>query len=80
MKLIYLLLFLIICQARLAQISVKRSLTKAQLYNELPKDSLIYYANYAINNAKEPLDKGLAIHYLGNTYNYFGDLNDAIDN
>ena len=80
MKLIYVLLFLIICQVSLAQISVKSSLTKAQLYDELPKDSLIYYANYAINNAKEPLEKGLATHYLGNTYRYYGDLNTAIDN
>ena len=80
MKLIYVLLFLIIYQVSLAQISVKSSLTKAQLYDELPKDSLIYYANYAINNATEPIDKGLATHYLGNTYRYYGDLNAAIHN
>ena len=80
MKLFYVLLFLLIYQVSLAQIPVQNSLSKAQLYYELPKDSLIYYANYAIKNAETPLDKGLAMHYLGNTYRFYGDLNAAIEN
>ena len=79
MKLFYVLLFLLIYQVSLAQISVQRSLIKAQLYYELPKDSLIYYANDVIKNAKNPLDKGLAMHYLGNTYRFYGDLNRSIE-
>ena len=79
MKLFYVLLFLLIYQVSLAQISVQTSLIKSKLYYELPKDYLIYYANDAIKNAKNPLDKGLAMHYLGNTYRFYGDLNRSIE-
>ena len=59
------------------QIKIKKSLEKAQDYYNVSKDSLIYHANYVIQHSHNENEKGLALHYLGNTYTIAGDLDKA---
>lgn len=81
MKSRILILLLIFFQTSFAQkISLENALQKAQLYFELPQDSLVFYANYVIKNTKNQSEKGLAYHYLGNTHKINGNLDLALKN